>query len=272
MEYQQITVEDRDLIRIITLNRPEKLNAWTRTMSREMVDAIEGGNADPAIGAFVFTGAGRGFCAGADISDEFASGSSARHTSSDRSEGREPQEGGDRPRSARDWVGLIRSSKPMVAAINGAAVGVGLTMVLPMDQLVAARSAKLSARFVRMGLVPELASSRFLVQRCGWGGASDLALSGRLASASDALDLGLVDRVVDDETVVDEAIVLATEYAANPPTAVRMIKDLLTANAAEADLSLVQSRELDHLQQALASSDHAEAIAAFSEKREPRFR
>lgn len=267
MDYEQIAVEDRDLIRIITLNRPEKLNAWTRTMSREMVDAIETGNADSAIGAFVFTGAGRGFCAGADVSDEFASGATARQTGSSDGE-----RSASRPRSGPDWVSLLRSSKPMVAAINGAAVGVGLTMVLPMDQLVAGRSARLSARFVRMGLVPELASSQFLVQRCGWGGASDLALSGRLVSAEDAAALGLVDRVVDDEALLDEAIALATDYAANPPSAVRMIKDLLTANATESDLSLVQSRELEQLQQALASADHAEAIAAFLDKREPRFR
>ena len=190
MEYEQIVVEDRGLIRLITLSRPERLNAWTRRMSRELVHAIEEGNGSDAVGAFVFTGAGRGFCAGADIGDEFASGASADNLDDDK------------PRET-DWVALVRSSKPMVAAINGPAVGVGLTLLLPMDYLIAGRSARLSARFVRMGLVPELASSHFLVQRCGWGPASDLALSGRMASADDALAIGLVDRVVDDETLVE---------------------------------------------------------------------
>ena len=259
MEYEQIEVEDRGAVRIITLSRPEKLNAWTRRMSREMVNAIEDGNDADAIGAFVFTGAGRAFCAGADIGDEFASGASAEDIDRDH----------DRD---RDWVELVRASKPMVAAVNGPAVGVGLTMILPMDYLIAGRSARLSARFVRMGLVPELASSHFLVQRCGWGAASDLALSGRMAPADDALAIRLVDRVVDDKQLVDTAVEHATGYAENPPTAVRMIKQLLTENGADGDLKAVQRRELELLRQAMASDDHAEAIAAFMEKREPKFR
>jgi 2-(1,2-epoxy-1,2-dihydrophenyl)acetyl-CoA isomerase len=259
MEYEQIVVEDRGLVRIITLSRPERLNAWTRRMSREMVDAIEDGNGSDAVGAFVFTGAGRGFCAGADIGDEFASGASAGNLEEDA------------PRET-DWVELVRSSKPMVAAVNGPSVGVGLTMVLPMDYLIAGRSARLSARFVRMGLVPELASSHFLVQRCGWGAASDLALSGRMASADDALAIGLVDKVVDDEVLVDTAVEHAGTYAANPPAAVRMIKELLTVNGSDGDLKAVMRRESDHLREAMRSAEHKEAIAAFLEKREPRFR
>ena len=276
MPYQQIVVEDRDLVRIVTLSRPEKLNAWTRRMSRERVDAIEEGNASDAIGAFVFTGAGRGFCAGADNGAEFASGSSAddigkRADGNGDGDNRDADTAGDGRRD-RDWVALVRGSKPMVAAINGPAVGVGLTLVLPMDYLVAGRSARLSARFVRMGLVPELASSHFLVQRCGWGAASDLALSGRMASAEEARELGLVDRVVDDEVLLETAIEHATSYAVNPPSAVRMIKDLLTVNGADPDLVAVQRRETERLREAMASDDHAEAIAAFLEKREPRFR
>jgi len=148
---------------VMSLTRPEKLNAWTRRMSRELVDAIDDGNDSDAIGAFVFTGAGRGFCAGADIGGEFASRSSADDL--DRRGASSPGDGGraDENRD-RDWVGLARSSKPMVAAINGVAVGVGLTMVLPMDQLLAGRSARLSARFVRMG-APACAGERSLVRR-----------------------------------------------------------------------------------------------------------
>ncbi len=160
----------------------------------------------------------------------------------------------------------------MVAAINGVSVGVGLTLVLPMDFLVAGRSARLSARFVRMGLVPELASSHFLVQRCGWGAASDLALSGRLVDADEAGSMGLVDRVVDDDALIETAIAHASSYAENPPAAVRMIKELLTANGTDGDLVSVQRRETDRLAVAMASDEHAEAIAAFQEKREPRFR
>lgn len=265
MDYEQIIVEDRGPIRLITLSRPEKLNAWTRRMSRELVDTIEAGNDDDAIGAFVFTGAGRGFCAGADIGAEFASRASADQIEQRANEG-------ERRATDRDWVALVRGSKPMVAAINGVSVGVGLTLVLPMDFLVAGRSARLSARFVRMGLVPELASSHFLVQRCGWGAASDLALSGRLVDADEAGSMGLVDRVVDDDALIETAIAHASSYAENPPAAVRMIKELLTANGTDGDLVSVQRRETDRLAVAMASDEHAEAIAAFQEKREPRFR
>ena len=283
MEHEQIVVEDRNGVRLITLNRPEKLNAWTRQMSRELTEAITEGNDDPAIGAFVVTGAGRGFCAGADIGGEFAPRADAAH---------EAERAGDHSDSVRvgDWVAMVRASKPMVAAINGAAVGVGLTMVLPMDHLVAGRSAKLSARFVKMGLVPELGSSHFLVQRCGFGHASDLALSGRMVLAPEAAEIGLVDRVVDDDALLDAAMETATGYGANPGPALRMIKELLTLNGADTDLDAIQRRELQRLNgadtdldaiqrrelqrlnEAYATAEHREAIAAFMEKREPDFR
>ena len=268
MDYEQIEVDDRGPVRVITLTRPEKLNAWTRRMSREMVDAIEDGNASDAIGAFVFTGQGRAFCAGADIGGEFASrpADGEPDGESDSEPDNEPEGG------AGDWVDLVRRSKPMVAAINGPAVGVGLTLTLPMDYLVAGASARLSARFVKMGLVPELASSHFLVQRCGWGAASDLALSGRMAPADDALAIGLVDKVVPDDELLTTALEHANAYAENPPSAVRLIKELLTANGADTDLRAVQSRELASLNEAFRTDDHKEAVAAFLEKREPRFR
>ncbi len=269
MDYEQIEVEDRGLVRLITLSRPDKLNAWTRRMSRELTDAITSGNDDPAIGAFVFTGAGRAFCAGADIGDEFA-GREEREQSS--GSGGSGGSGGGGDDTAGDWVGLVRRSKPMVAAINGPAVGVGLTLLLPMDFLMAGSSARLSARFVRMGLVPELASSHFLVQRCGWGQASDLALSGRMVGADEARTIGLIDEVVADDELVDAAIARATTYAQNPPPAVLMIKDLLTRNGAETDLGLVQRRELESLNQAFRTPEHKEAVSAFLEKREPKFR
>ncbi len=279
MDYSQIEVEDRGLIRLITLSRPERLNAWTRRMSHEMIHAIDEGNESTEIGAFVFTGSGRGFCAGADIGDEFATGSSAGDLDDKKKEsksGGAESEGGARrgePGSAsRDWVSLIRESKPMVAAVNGPAVGVGLTMILPMDYLVAGESARLSARFVRMGIVPELASSHFLVQRCGWGNANDLALSGRMASADDALAIGLVDKVAPDDQLIETAIEHATSYAQNSPSALLMIKQLLTENGSDSNLAAVQQRELSHLRNAMKSPEHHEAIAAFMEKREPKFR
>jgi enoyl-CoA hydratase/carnithine racemase len=144
--------------------------------------------------------------------------------------------------------------------------------VLPFDQLIAAEGAKLSARFVKMGLVPELASSHFLVTRCGFGAASWLALSGTTVLADEALRLGLVDRVVPADRLIEEAMTVAVELAGNPSTQVRMIKQLLSANANETDLALVQRRELDALQVAYATPEHHEAVRAFIEKRPPVFR
>ena len=245
----------------ITLNRPERLNAWTPTMMAELTAAVKAANAEPAIGAIVVTGAGRGFCAGADIEAVFEP-----QLDDGRAERAEPAERPD------DWVRLCRESKPLVAAINGAAIGVGLTLVLPFDQLLAAEGAKLSARFVKMGLVPELASSHWLVTRCGFGAASWLALSGTTVVAEEARELGLVDRVTSPSTLLDEAMAIAGELAQNPPTQLRLIKQLLTANAAETDLDAVQRRELEAMQTCYRSPEHAEAVRAFIEKRQPVFR
>jgi enoyl-CoA hydratase/carnithine racemase len=258
MSATQILVERRDAVLLITLNRPEKLNAWTTRMSVELGEAITEANDDPGVGAIVLTGAGRGFCAGADIGGEFAA----------------QLDGGPKPGSSEqraDWVALCRSSKPLLAALNGAAIGVGLTMVLPFDRLVAAASAKLSVRFVRMGLVPELASSRFLVARCGWGAASWMALTGATVLGDEAARMGLVDRVVPDSDVLDATLADAALLAESPMPQVRMIKNLLTLNANEADVSAVQRRELDALQVAYATPEHKEAVRAFLEKRPPNF-
>jgi enoyl-CoA hydratase/carnithine racemase len=263
MDFEQILVERRGEVVLLTLNRPERLNAWTPRMMAELTRAITDANGDDGVGAIVVTGAGRGFCAGADIGGEFAANIDARD---------QKQEAPPREVGPGEWVRLCRESKPLVAAINGPAIGVGLTMVLPFDQLVAAEGAKLSARFVKMGLVPELASSYFLVERCGWGAASYLALSGATVLAEEGARLGLVDRVVAPERVLDEALAVAAEFAANPGPQLRMIKELLTVNATERDLDEVQRREGAALEKAYRTPEHREAVTAFLEKRPPRFR
>jgi enoyl-CoA hydratase/carnithine racemase len=251
---------------LLTLNRPERLNAWTPRMSRELSAAIAGANDDPAIGAVVVTGEGRGFCAGADIKGEFAPKLDQRPPGDESDDAVEPRE-----TPAGDWVRLCRSSKPLVAAINGPALGVGLTMVLPFDRLIAARSATISLRFVRMGLVPELASSHFLVARCGWGSASWLALSGVTITGDEAAAMGVVDRVVGDDEVLDAALADAEVLAANPAPQMRVIKELLSLNGVDADLDAVQRRELVALEAAYRSPEHHEAVRAFLEKRPPDF-
>lgn len=250
MTYEQITVTRHDDVEVITLDRPERLNAWTPRMTGELVQAVDAAEADDDVGALVVTGAGRGFCAGADIEATFQAqldGDAAAAT----------------PESTRDWVGLLRGCKPIVAAVNGVAVGVGLTMFLPADRIVASDQARFSLRFVKMGLVPELASSSFLPQRVGFGAASDLMLSGRMVSAEEALALGLADEVVPHETLLDVALERARSYGTNPAGALRSIKRLLTANATEPDTTVVQRRELAALAEAYASPEHAEAVQAF---------
>jgi 2-(1,2-epoxy-1,2-dihydrophenyl)acetyl-CoA isomerase len=248
--YEQILQEQRDDVVVLTLNRPERLNAWTPRMTYELTEAILAAEADPSVGAVVVTGAGRGFCAGADIEAVIDA-----QIQGDASAGTIEHE--------RDWVGLLRSTKPVVAAINGPAIGVGLTMVLPCDRLVAAAGAKLSVRFVKMGLVPELASSVFLTARCGFGAATDLMLSGRTVLAEEALELGLVDEVVQPDGLLDAAIARARSYAENSAPALRWIKEVITLNANETDLRVAQRRELERLVQAYASQEHKDAVAAF---------
>ena len=253
MAYEQILTEQRGDVLVLTMNRPERLNAWTPRMTWELSEAMVAAEADASIGAFVLTGAGRGFCAGADVSAVF-----------------DAQLQGDANagvmRHDRDWVDLLRTTKPIVAAINGPAIGMGLTMVLPCDRIVAAQGAKLSVRFVKMGLVPELASSMFLPMRCGLGVASDLMLSGRTLLAEDALPLRLVDEVVAPDEVVDVAVARAREYGENPAPALRWIKEALTLNANETDPAMAQRRELERLAKAYRTPEHQAAVAAFLQK------
>jgi len=265
LHYEQITVERRGEVSLVTLNRPERLNAWTPRMSVELADAIERANQDREVGAIVVTGAGRGFCAGADMSDTFEARIDGRDPGEDTAGG----EGG-LPRGL-DWVALVRASKPLVAAVNGAAVGVGLTMILPFDVIVASERARFGMFFIKMGLVPELASTHFLVQRMGFGRASEMCLSGRLYAAGEAYEKGLADRLVPHDEVAQQAIALAREIGANPAPQLRMTKQLLTRNGSATDLSEIQRAETRLLRECWETPEHKEAVRAFLEKRPPKF-
>jgi len=257
--FETILTQVDDGILTITLNRPDKLNAWTYQMGAELREAILAANDDAAIDAMVVTGNGRAFCAGADIALVFDAQS--KQAPPYRAEAR-----------TEDWVALVRRSKPMVAAINGAAIGVGLSQVLAMDQILCADSATLSLRFVKLGLVPELASSHFVAQRCGFGAASNLILTGRTVSAVEAQSLRLIDGVTSPESLLESAQALARAMGENPQAAVREAKRLLSLNAAEGDVELVLRREFAALDRCYTSAEHREAIDAFLEKRSPDFR
>jgi 2-(1,2-epoxy-1,2-dihydrophenyl)acetyl-CoA isomerase len=261
--YQHILYETRGRVALITLNRPEKLNAWTPVMESEFIDAVKHASGDPGVGAIVVTGAGRGFCAGADIRG-WSEGLSTRDE-------RPP----DSPVNARDGspevpITLSRG-KPIIAAVNGPSVGIGLTMPLACDIRIASDRATFSARFVKVGLTPECGSTRYLPLVAGLSNALYLALTGRIIDANEAKERGLVDRVVPHERLLDEAFALAEEIAANPTEAVWAAKRLLHENAVEEDLRRVVSQEVHMIREMRRLPAHAEAVRAFVEKRQPKF-
>ena len=259
MSYRTITYERRGEVALLTLNRPDRLNAWTPSMASEQAAAIGEANEDQNVGAIVMTGAGRGFCAGADMRDTFKT----------RLDGVDPggdsEESGGMPRDV-DWVSLMRESKPLIAAVNGPAVGIGMTMILPFDVIVASERAKFGMLFIKVGLVPELASTRLLAQRIGFGRASEMCLTGRLCDGAEAHRMGLADRLTPAEELLDSALDLAGEIASNPHPQLRMIKRLLTENAVETDLHLVQQREHELIRECWRSPEHRRAVASFLAK------
>ncbi len=261
--YEQILYERRGRVALITLNRPEKLNAWTPKMEAEFIDAVSRAASDRQVGALVVTGAGRAFCAGGDISrwsQDLAAREEAPPSSSLLS----------RDGSPEVPVALSRG-KPVIAAINGPAVGIGLTMPLACDIRIASERATFSARFVKVGLTPECGSTRYLPLVAGLSNALYLALTGRIIDPSEAKERGLVDRVVPHDKLMDEALSLAEEIAANPMEAAWAAKRLLHENAVEGDLRRVVNQEGYTIREMRLLPDHAEAVRAFMEKRPPQF-
>jgi len=258
MAYEQILTERRGRVGIIRLNRPSKLNAWTGQMGEEITGQLSAWNDDPGVGAIVLTGEGRAFCAGADIGGFAERVKQTAGTVVVR-------------RSGNSITHLIRRSKPTIAAINGYAAGIGLTLILPCDVRIAADDARLSIRFIKMGLMPELGSTRLLAQIVGLGNAADMCLTGRFVEADEALRIGLVTNVVPAEQLFDEALAKADEIANNPTQAVMMIKELLAKDPSEPDLDAVMEREQVRDEIARRLADHIEAVTAFREKREARF-
>jgi len=261
--YEHILYERRGRIALVTLNRPDKLNAWTAVMEDEFIDAVNRTANDQSLAVLVVTGAGRGFCAGADIRG-WAAGF----------DGQAPARSSS-PNLARDGspeVPLALSrGKPSIAAINGPAVGIGLTVTLACDIRLASDKARFSARFVKIGLTPECGSTRYLPLVAGFSNALFLALTGRIIEADEALQRRLVDRIVPHDQLLDEAMALAEEIAANPADAVWAAKRLIHDNAVEANLRRVVTQEVYSIREMRRLPDHEEAVRAFVEKRDPKF-
>src|SRR3954447_9831377 len=177
MDFEQIRCEVADQVLTITLDRPDRLNAWTPTMQRELIEAFDQADADDDVRAIVVTGAGRAYCAGADL-----------ERGGETFDWRERQEGDAVPRDGGGQFTLrvFRSTKPVIAAINGPAVGVGLTMTLPMDVRFAAEGAKMGFVFAKRGIVPEACSSWFLPRLVGMSRAAEWVYTGRVFQAEEA--------------------------------------------------------------------------------------
>src|SRR5215210_3507693 len=219
VDFQEIRYEVADHVLTITLDRPERLNAWTPTMASELIEAFDLADDDDDVRAVVVTGAGRGFCAGADLA---AGGSTF--------DWRERQESEEVPRDNGGQFALrvYQSTKPVIAAINGPAVGVGITMTLPMDARLASQEARMGFVFTRRGIVPEACSSWFLPRIVGISQAMEWAATGRVFSSQEALAGGLVRSVHTGEELLDAATSLAREIADNSaPVSVALTRRLM---------------------------------------------
>ncbi len=266
MDYTQIAYDVDGPIATITLDRPDQLNAFTGVMMRELIDAFDRTDADDAVRAVIVTGRGRGFCAGADLSsggDTFAHGG-----------------GGDRsgPQAVpRDGGGLVslrvfRSLKPVIAAINGPAVGVGITMTLPMDIRLASESARIGFVFARRGIVPEACSSWFLPRLVGIQQATEWVFTGRLFPASEARDGGLVRSVHPPDELVPAARALALEIAENTaPVSVALSRQMLWRLLGAAHPMAAHRVDSRGIVARGPSADAHEGVVSFLEKRPAAF-
>src|SRR5688500_13406868 len=207
MPFTEVLYELEDGVLTVTLNRPAKLNALTRTMLRELIDALDRADADDAVRAVIVTGAGRAFCAGADLS--------GGGQTFDRAARRGEAPGEHRDGGGRVSLRIFDMKKPVIAAINGPAVGFGITMTLPMDIRIASTSARIGFVFTRRGVVPEACSTWFLPRLVGMARAAEWVLTGRVFSAEEALQGGLVSRAVPPERLLPTARALAAEIAEN---------------------------------------------------------
>ena len=263
MAFTQIRYEVKNAVAEVTLNRPDRLNAWTKTMMEELMAAASMADADDAVRAVIVTGAGRAFCAGADLDPD---------TFAERQEAARSMEGVPRDTAGRLTLKLIGIKKPIIAAINGPAVGVGITMTLAMDIRLASEKARIGFAFNRRGMVPEGCSTWLLPRLVGFSQAAEWIYTGRVFSAQEALAGRLVSRVLPEGELLPAATRLAAEIAENTSavsTALsrNMLWDMLGATH-PMDAHRIESKCLHYM---FRSADLVEGIGAFLEKRPPRF-
>jgi enoyl-CoA hydratase/carnithine racemase len=273
MPYEQIIYEVRDAIATITLNRPARLNAWTPHMGRELYAAFQAAARDDVVRVIVVTGAGRGFCAGADMDNlrGIQSGTAADAPSQPSEHAANGEILPTHPALATAYAYPLSVSKPVIGAINGPVAGLGFTYMLYYDLRIASDRARFGTAFARRGLVAEHGSSWMLPRLVGMANACDLFFSGRMIGAEEALAMGLVNRVVPHDELLSTVYDAATELATrSSPRSIAVMKrmlyghqftDLATATA-EADAEMLAS---------FPTADFREGVASFLEKRPPHF-
>lgn len=261
MDYETINFEVTDHVATVTLNRPDRLNAFNRQMMNEMIAMLDHTDADDDVRAIIITGAGRGFCAGADLGEGGATFDASA-------------QGRDANTVNRDGGGLLtmrifESKTPIIAAINGPAVGVGITMTLPMDIRLASDQARIGFVFSRRGIVPEAASSWFLPRLVGVSQALEWCYSGKVMSAQEADDGGLL-RVVPHDELLPRAQEIANEIATHAaPVSAALIRQMLWKGLTFDHP--MQSHRVDSraIQELGAMADAKEGVESFLEKRDP---
>jgi len=264
VDYEQILLDVADGVATITLNRPDQLNAFTPVMMRELIDAFDRTDGDDDVRAVIVTGAGRGFCAGADLAsggDTFDNAARGR----DNEPTAVPRDGG-----GLLTLRIFESLKPVIAAINGPAVGVGVTMTLPMDIRLAADDAKLGFVFARRGLVPEAASSWFLPRVVGISRAMEWVATGRVFPATEALEGGLVRSLHPKDELLGVARRIAAEIVENAaPVSVALSRQMLWRMLGAdhpMEAHKIDSRAIYWMG---GSADAREGVAAWLERRPP---
>lgn len=265
MDYSTILYDVEDSILTITLNRPDALNSFTNDMMLEMIDACDRADADDSVRAIIVTGAGRGFCAGADLSRGGATFDSSKRD--DRK-----KDGVNRDGGGRLTLRLYELTKPIIAAVNGAAVGVGVTMTLAMDIRIASTAAKFGFVFARRGIVPEACSSYFLPRVVGISKALEWCYSGRVFPAQEALDGGLLRSLHEPEDLLSAARAIAEDIRDNTaPVSVALTRHMMWKMLGAdhpMEAHKIDSRGIHYRGK---SEDSKEGVMAFLEKRDAQF-
>lgn len=264
-QFEQIIYDVEDRVLTITLNRPDRLNAFTGTMQNELIDAFTRADNDDEVRVIIMTGAGRGFCAGADLSGGETTFDRARRGETVGITNR--RDGGGKVSLA-----IYDMRKPLIAAVNGPAVGVGVTMTLPMDIRLASEKARFGFVFTRRGIVPEACSSWFLPRIVGISQAAEWMLTGRVFSAQEALERRLVSQVLPPDELLPRAREIALEIAQNTSAVSVALTRQMIYKALGADHPMeahkIESKGIVHMG---AAEDIKEGINSFMEKRLPDF-